>query len=208
MAFVKFNQLATFHKKLVVASFEKWLCKSARAHLTWLHGRFLRKEGENCPFLGFGPSTRLKCFPSQLCSYAVDARDAMCVFPLSNVNLNRVQHLREQLRLSQSAVSSSQGLVWCRLECRWQNAPRKLPFASGHLINHDYHTIIIQSHTNRTCRVPSVVRVCMCVRVQNIFDEERCLNINPVYHFKLHFTTALSIPLNWNGWIASSERSH
>ncbi len=102
-----------------------------------------------------------KCFPSRLCSCALEAHDVMCIFPHSNVNLNRVQHFRERLSLSQSPVSSSQGLVWCRLECRWQNAPRKLPFASGHLINHDYHTIIIQSHTNRTCRVPSVVCVCV-----------------------------------------------
>ncbi len=188
-----------------------------RAHLTWLHGQIIEKRRRKLSVSGCKVQAHLtkhtslfftKCFPSRLCSCALEAHDVMCIFPLSNVNLNRVLYFREQLSLSQSALSSSQGLVWCRLECRWQNAPRKLPFASGHLINHDYHTIIIQSHTNRTCRAPSVVCVCVCVCVQNIFCEERYLNINPVYHFKLHFTTALSIPLNWNGWIASSERSH
>lgn len=167
----------------------KWLHKSVHAHLTWLHRLIFWKRRKlssvsSCKVWVFDQAHFTNCFPSRLCSCALDAHDVMCIFPLSNVNLNRLPHFREQLSLNQSAVSSGQGLVWCRLECRWQNAPRKLPFASGHL--------------------------CVCAHecVRNIFYEERCLNINPVYHFKLHFTTALSIPLNWNGWIASSERSH
>lgn len=82
---------------------------------------FFRKGGENHrPFLAARSGCLTKhtclffkyCFPSRLCSCALGAHDVVvCIFPLTNVNLNRVLHFREQLSLNQSAVSSGQGLV-------------------------------------------------------------------------------------------------